>query len=279
MLKRNLLIKSVLYIGCINALSITLVCASTRAPGAPKEDSIQINNTKIFIKQGDLLGFAGGAIVNAANKELTHGGGVSGKIYDAAEGRDCGQNCFLKDYMEKNYQGGINVGEAVISPAFQLAPKTPGARGISHIIHAVGPDCRIKAQATNFEPLMKNAYQNSLRVADKYSKNVPDNQKIKSIAFPFISSDIYRCPLPESARFALEAIQKYLQDTPNTAVKSIYIVLLPTNKAHYDIFAEALEVLKSKIPAAQELQELLTSLEEKLFSLNNRLHSQSSTGW
>lgn len=124
------------------------------------------------------------AIVNAANTQLQMGGGVCGAIFKAAGAQ------LLQDAC--NQLAPIEVGEAVITPAFNLPART--------IIHAVGP---IYKDGTQQEPQqLKAAYLNSLKLASK--------NNLASIAFPLISSGIYGYPKDEAIKIAMETIQDYL---------------------------------------------------------------------
>ena len=121
-------------------------------------------------------------IVNAANRQLRHGGGVCGAIFAAAGARELQVAC--------DALGHCSTGEAVITPGFKLKAK--------YIVHAVGPIW----QGGNYNEgkLLYNCYQNAMKVA--YAKGC------RSIAFPLISSGIYGYPVKEAWRVAIKAIQE-----------------------------------------------------------------------
>lgn len=121
-------------------------------------------------------------IVNAANSQLQHGGGVCGAIFAEAGARELQAAC--------NEYGHCPTGEAVITPGFKLKAK--------YIVHAVGPIWNGGKQGE--EKLLRSAYQNAMKIA--HSKGC------KSIAFPLISSGIYGYPVEAAWRVAIKAIQE-----------------------------------------------------------------------
>ena len=121
-------------------------------------------------------------IVNAANSQLRHGGGVCGAIFAAAGARELQAAC--------DALGHCTTGEAVITPGFKLKAK--------YIVHAVGPIWQ--GGNYNEEKLLYRCYQNAMKVA--YTKGC------RSIAFPLISSGIYGYPVEDAWRVAIKAIQE-----------------------------------------------------------------------
>ena len=124
------------------------------------------------------------AIVNAANTELQMGGGVCGAIFKAAGAVKLQAAC---DMLSP-----IKTGDAVITPGFDLTAK--------HIIHTAGPVYRGGKQGE--EEMLCACYLNSLTLAEESS--------CESIAFPLISSGIYRYPKSDALRVATNAIQNFL---------------------------------------------------------------------
>jgi len=137
--------------------------------------------------------------VNAANSSLMGGGGVDGAIHRAG-GPAILEAC--RKIVAR--QGGCKTGEAVIT--------TAGALPARFVIHTVGP---VWNGGNNQErEKLYNCYQNSLKLAE-------DNH-CKSIAFPNISTGIYRFPKDEAARISIKAIDEFLQN--NNSIEKVVIV-------------------------------------------------------
>lgn len=140
--------------------------------------------------RGDITQIKADAIVNAANTSLLGGGGVDGAIHRA------GGSAILEECRKiRNQQGGCKVGEAVITTAGNLPAK--------YVIHTVGPVWN-KGNAKE-ELLLANAYANSLRLAVQHS--------IQTIAFPNISTGIYKFPKPRAAEIAISTVSSFLTGT------------------------------------------------------------------
>ena len=92
-------------------------------------------------------------------------------------------------------QGGCKVGEAVITRAGRLSAK--------HVIHTVGPVWN--GGQRNETELLANCYKNSLRLADEH--------RSLSIAFPGISTGIYRFPKGEAAQIAVSTTRSIIGST------------------------------------------------------------------
>ena len=139
---------------------------------------------KISLIKGDITKIKVDVIVNAANTSLLGGGGVDGAIHKA------GGSAILDDCIKiRNKQGGCKTGEAVITTAGLLQAK--------YVIHTVGP---VWNGGHNLESQqLENCYTNSLRLAKNYG--------VKTIAFPNISTGIYKFPKRKAAVIAVNTVK------------------------------------------------------------------------
>lgn len=143
---------------------------------------------KITIVQGDITKIQVDAIVNAANTSLMGGGGVDGAIHRAG-GSEVLEEC--RKIVAK--QGGCDIGEAVITTAGRLPAK--------FVIHTVGPVWNGGAKNENGK--LKSCYVNALQLAVK--------NHCKTIAFPSISTGVYRFPKDKAAKIAIKTIKDFLE--------------------------------------------------------------------
>lgn len=191
-------------------------------------NSLSIPLTKkvtLVIEQGDITKKKVDAIVNAANQDLMGGAGVCGAIFQAAGHNELQSAC--------NQWKSCPTGQARITPSFKLSKI-----GISHIIHAVGPDCRLIESTKEQDKLLYNTYYNSLKLADEH--------KISTIAFPFISSGIYAFPRERAAQIAIDAIKDYTQEKGlTTNLSKIYMVLFSNKDA--TLFIDTAKSLQAPI--------------------------------
>lgn len=136
------------------------------------------------IVRNDITKIKADAIVNTANPEPVIGGGTDTAIYNAAGADDL--------LAERRKIGNIAVGEAAATPAFALDAK--------YIIHTVGPYWQDGEHGER--ELLRSCYRKSLELADKLD--------CKSIAFPLISTGVYKFPKGEALHIALSVIQEFL---------------------------------------------------------------------
>lgn len=142
----------------------------------------------IKLVKGDITKIASvDAIVNAANNSLLGGGGVDGAIHRAA-GPELLSECRLL--------GGCKTGQAKITNAYKLPCK--------HIIHTVGPVWN--GGGHNEDELLADCYRNALKLAAE--------NKIRTIAFPSISTGIYSFPVERAARIAVSTVDKFINENP-----------------------------------------------------------------
>ena len=142
---------------------------------------------KIEVIQGDITKVKVDVIVNAANSSLLGGGGVDGAIHRA------GGPEILEDCQKiRNMQGKCKTGESVITTAGNLPAKK--------VIHTVGPVYNGGKRLEKEKELLANCYKNSLELAKSYA--------FDSIAFPNISTGIYKFPKESAAEIAIKAVQE-----------------------------------------------------------------------
>lgn len=157
--------------------------------------------------QGDITDQTVDAIVNAANSSLMGGGGVDGAIHRRG-GPAILDEC--RKIKSSKYGRGLPTGKAVAT--------TAGNLGARWVIHTVGP---VYSATEDRSDLLASCYRESLRIADELGA--------KTVAFPAISTGIYRWPLQDAARIALEAVR-----TADTQVEEVRFVLF--DKQAYDAF-------------------------------------------
>jgi O-acetyl-ADP-ribose deacetylase (regulator of RNase III) len=142
-----------------------------------------MKQTKVEILKGDITGLDVDAIVNAANSTLLGGGGVDGAIHQAA-GPGLLSEC---EKLE-----GCNTGEAKITKGYNLKAR--------YIIHTVGPIWY--GGYRDEHTLLASCYQASLKIARE--------KKIKTIAFPGISTGIYGFPKDLAALIAINETKRFM---------------------------------------------------------------------
>ena len=151
---------------------------------------------RLILVRGDITKLAVDAIVNAANTTLLGGGGVDGAIHRAA-GPELLAEC--------KTLGGCRPGEAKITRGYSLPAR--------FVIHTVGP---IWSGGHHGEPeTLANCYRNSLHVASENG--------LRTIAFPAISCGVYRYPIPDAARIAIETTSEFLRE--NASITEVTFVV------------------------------------------------------
>ena len=138
---------------------------------------------RVELVKGDITSLDVEAIVNAANNSLLGGGGVDGAIHNAA-GPELLSECRMLN--------GCKTGQAKITDGYRLKAK--------HVIHTVGPVWQGGLRDEN--SLLASCYQSSLELAKQ--------KKIKTIAFPNISTGVYGFPKDLAALIAIKETQRFL---------------------------------------------------------------------
>ena len=136
--------------------------------------------------QGDITTMRVDAIVNAANTSLLGGGGVDGAIHDAA-GPELLEEC--------RKLGGCETGDAKATPGFHLPAKW--------VFHAVGPVWQDGGH--DEDELLASCYRRCRALAKQH--------QVRSIAFPAISTGVYRFPLHRAARIAINTVREHVGES------------------------------------------------------------------
>jgi O-acetyl-ADP-ribose deacetylase (regulator of RNase III) len=161
---------------------------------------------RLEVIEGDITGLDVDAIVNAANESLLGGGGVDGAIHRAA-GPELLAEC--------RTLGGCPTGEAKITKGYRLKAR--------HVIHTVGP---VWNGGTHDEPeLLASCYRNSLALARQHG--------LKSIAFPAISTGVYRFPKEQATEIAVREVTAH---TSNKQAGDERVIFCCFDKATADLY-------------------------------------------
>lgn len=167
---------------------------------------------RLEIVKGDITKLEVDAIVNAANKTLLGGGGVDGAIHRAAG---------PKLLAECRTLNGCETGEAKITKGYNLPAK--------HVIHTVGP---VWHGGNKGEPeLLRSCYTNSLRIAVE--------NRLKTIAFPSISTGVYGYPIDEAAEISFNAVKDFLESNSPEGLEKVYFICF--NEKNYQKYLSMLD--------------------------------------
>lgn len=138
------------------------------------------------------------AVVNAANSSLLGGGGVDGAIHRRGGPEILAECRALRD---SHYGRGLPTGQAVATTAGRLPARW--------VIHTVGP---VHSDSEDRSDLLASCYRQALRVADELGA--------RTVALPAISTGVYRWPVADAARIAVETVRD-----ADTAVEEVRFVL------------------------------------------------------
>jgi O-acetyl-ADP-ribose deacetylase (regulator of RNase III) len=175
------------------------------------------NRTWIELINGDITQLHVDAIVNAANSQLVHGGGVAGVI-----SRNGGPAIQEESNIWIKTRGPVAAGDVAITGAGDLAAR--------YVIHAVGP----RQGEGKEKKKLQSATLNSLKMAE--------SRFFKSIAFPAISTGIFGYPMDKCAKVMLSTVKQYVEG--ETGLERIVFVLFGEEalatfqKAFFKLFQE-----------------------------------------
>src|SRR5438034_10611668 len=156
--------------------------------------------------QGDITTQAVDAIVNAANTTLLGGGGVDGAIHRAA-GPQLLEEC--------RTLGGCETGSAKITGGYRLKA--------SHVIHAVGPVWGGGGKGE--DDLLASCYRTALALAAEH--------RLASIAYPSISTGIYRFPADRAARIAVGTVASEIAADPRGMERVVFCCFSEESANHH----------------------------------------------
>jgi O-acetyl-ADP-ribose deacetylase (regulator of RNase III) len=161
---------------------------------------------RIAVVQGDITTLAVDAIVNAANASLLGGGGVDGAIHRAA-GPALLEEC--------RALGGARTGEAKLTGGHRLPAR--------HVIHAVGPVWR--GGDAGEDAALASCYRTAMRLAAE--------RRLRTIAFPAISTGVYGFPIERATRVAVREVTAALGG-PTSVERAVFCCFSAADRAVYE---------------------------------------------
>lgn len=164
------------------------------------------SGVKVSVWKADLTNFPADAVVNAANEDLKHYGGLALALSKAGGP----QIQMESDDHVKKYSK-VNTGEAVVLSSGSLPCKM--------IIHAVGPD--LSMSAFNFDP---EKGRPALEKTIKSILNRVGENHLATVAIPAISSGLFNYPLRECADTIVSTIKAYYDNPHRLTPQEIFLV-------------------------------------------------------
>lgn len=168
--------------------------------------TLSIGATRLNVCVADITTLALDAIVNAANRTLLGGGGVDGAIHRAA-GADLKREC--------ESLGGCATGSAKITRGYRLRAR--------YVIHAVGPVW--SGGSKGEDELLASCYRSALSLAKEH--------QVAAIAFPAISTGIYRFPPDRAARIATSTVAVEVSAAPAGIERVVFCCFSPDSAKHH----------------------------------------------
>jgi O-acetyl-ADP-ribose deacetylase (regulator of RNase III) len=175
--------------------------------------TVSIGTTLIEVRIADITTLTVDAIVNAANSSLIRGGGVDGAIHRAA-GPELQAEC--------RTLSGCDTGSAKITHGYKLKAK--------HVIHAVGPVW--SGGDKGEDDLLASCYRTALALAAEH--------RLSSIAYPAISTGIYRFPADRAARVAVGTVASEIAAAPRGMSQVVFCCFSEESAIHHRDTFEAI---------------------------------------
>ena len=163
----------------------------------------KVNNKNFVLIQNSLIEEEVAVIVNPANEQLAHGGGVAGLISRMGGPRI---------QQESNQKAPVNTGEATYT--------TAGTLSFEYVIHTVGPIWRGGCQGE--ESLLISAVLSALKVADSLA--------VKSLSMPAISTGIFGYPVEPAIRAMVTTVLEYMRE--ESSLEEIHLCEFSPDKAN-----------------------------------------------
>ncbi|CAC5392514.1 Protein mono-ADP-ribosyltransferase PARP15 [Mytilus coruscus] len=169
---------------------------------------------EVIVIKGDITGLSVDVIVNAANKDLVHSGGLA-KVLINKGGNSIQQEC---DQYTKRH-GQLSEGEVFCSG--------PGSLHCKHIVHAVGPIWQ--GGRNKEEGQLYDCVTTSLEETDK--------RNLSSIAIPALCTGIFGYPVSEATKVITESVRDYFKKTHSSSIKTVFLCDIVTSTV--DMFIQA----------------------------------------
>ncbi len=166
----------------------------------------EVGKTRLDVVVGDITKLALDAIINAANSSLLGGGGVDGAIHRAA-GPQLLEEC--------RTLGGCPTGSAKITRGYRLPAK--------YVIHAVGPVWH--GGSGNEVELLASCYRTALSLCAAHG--------LVSLAYPAISTGVYRFPADRAAQIAVGTVASELARAPRGLKRVVFCCFSAESATHH----------------------------------------------